>query len=76
LDDVNPILWEFDIIKYTPKGCFIQVGRKRKFVLKDAKNRYAYETPTLAKDGFIRRKKNEIAILKQRIKVAEAYLNI
>jgi len=74
LDDIRPMLWEFEIIRHTPKGCFIQVGQKTKFVLNSAKNRYAYETVDLAKEAFIRRKRNEIAILKNRIKVAEAYL--
>ena len=76
LECVEPILWEFEVIKYTPKGCFIQVGRKKRFILKHASKHWAHPSAELAMEGFRRRKKVEISILKQRIKVAEAYLKI
>ena len=74
LDKVEPVLLDFEIKRTTKKGCFITVYRKDVFVLSSAKNRFAYPSPEEAKQGFIRRKKSELTILKQRIQLAEAYL--
>ena len=74
LDRINLVLHEFEVVKTTDKGVFISIHGKKRFVLTAANNKFAYSTPELAMEGFITRKKNEISILKQRIKVAEAYL--
>ncbi len=64
----------FHVVKETPKGCWIDVYGKRKFILNDAVKRYAYPTKELALQSFIARKRRQCAILRAQLKNAEGLL--
>ena len=57
----------FDVIKKTPKGCWIDVYGQKRFVRDNARNRYACESIDLAKESFIARKNRQIWIYKGKI---------
>ena len=64
----------FPVVKETPKGCWIDVYGKRKFVLNDSTKRYAYPTKELALQSFIARKRRQAGILRAQLKNAEGLL--
>ena len=64
----------FPVVKETPKGCWIDVYGKRKFVLNDSTKRYAYPTKELALQAFIARKRRQCGILRAQLKNAEGLL--
>lgn len=69
-------LREFQVIKETPKGAWIQMtfcGDKR-FVRLDARKQYACPTIELARQSFIARKKRQIKILTKQLRNAEEAL--
>lgn len=74
IGSINPILHEFEVLNHTPKGLFIKISRKKRFILNSAKNKYAYATPELAMKGFINRQHNMIKILQRQIDIAKAYI--
>lgn len=53
----------FHIVKHTPKGVWITVDMKKKFVNLTARKQYASETQEQALVGFIKRKECQIKIL-------------
>lgn len=59
-------LHEFEILKETPKGVWIDYGLRR-FVLRDSKRQFASPTPELALAKFLKRKEKHLAILKTQI---------
>lgn len=65
----------FDIIKHTPKGVWLQIGpaffNEKKFVLKDARKRYAYPTKELAWESFKLRREWRIIHLKNQLEYSE-----
>ena len=75
-------LYLFEIVKYTPKGCFISMDGYRnynelqtKFILNNALRSYAHPTREQALDAFIARKNKQLKILDQHTKNAVASLD-
>lgn len=69
-------LVKFKVISETPKGYWITCGyADKRFVLKDAKKRYAYETPEAAHVNFIKRTERCIKILRGQLRKAENFLS-
>lgn len=61
---------QYRIVKRTPKGVWIELPSyppKTKFVLTNAKKRFAHETLEGAKKSFFARKRRQLAILSARI---------
>jgi len=57
-------LYEYKVIKKTPKGVWLDNYGFKKFVLKDARKRFACPTKQEALESFIARKKKQLKILK------------
>lgn len=55
-----PFLLRIRVARHTPKGVWLDEYGVEKFVLKDARRRYAYPTEALALDSYIERKKSQI----------------
>lgn len=79
----NPVpCWrEYYVRKTTPKGVWLSVfpwenKEVWRFVLRDAKKRYACPTKAEAKASFVFRKKRQIQILSGRLREAKAYLAV
>lgn len=64
----------FEVVRETPKGCYISVYGEEKFVRNDAKKRYAYPTVEEAMANFRARTARCITILRAQLRQAEAYL--
>lgn len=56
-NNVTLKLVEFNVFKETPKGGWIFVGHKKRWVGYDTRKAYAYATKEQALDNFIRRTK-------------------
>lgn len=69
-------LQEWPVVKHTPKGVWLGIYGQKKFVLNDARKRYAYPTIELAKKSFIARKQHQIARLRSQLKHAEMALKL
>lgn len=67
-------LQEYRVLKHTPKGVWLDHWQGKKFVLKDARRRYAAPTVAEAKRDFIARKNRQISIYAARIETAEKAL--
>jgi hypothetical protein len=67
---------EWRVDKHTPKGVWISRYGMKKFVLNDARKRYAYPTIELAKKSFIARKQHQIARLRSQLEQAETALKL
>jgi hypothetical protein len=67
-------LYWYKIIKRTPRGAWIQVGFDKKFILLNARRKWAHETKADALESFRHRKLNQIAILKHQLFVAKEAL--
>lgn len=65
------LLETFNVIKNTPKGTWINISYsyppRKRFVLNDAKKRFAYPTQEEAKTSFLARKSRQLGILKAQI---------
>ena len=62
-------LRRYKIMKQTPKGVWLEYGyEKDKFVLRDARKRFACPTIEEAKISFIARKKRQLGILEVQAK--------
>jgi len=69
-------LVEIPIIKTTPRGVWIGWGTGwKKFILNDAKKKWAHPTKEAALESFKCRKRRQIAILQHQINVAELALH-
>lgn len=69
------LVMKFNVIKHTPKGVWIEEHfEKKRFVLKDAKKKFACETEEEALKSFRARKQRQIKILKNRLRIARAAL--
>ena len=65
----------FHVVKRTPKGFWIDLGfGSRRFVRSQGTKRYAHETPELAMQSFIARKRRQLQILHAQIEHAEQAL--
>lgn len=67
----NIDIQEFEVVKETPKGVWLDVYGKRKFVLNLAYKRWAYPTAKEALESLIARKTRYLSILHARIRLAE-----
>jgi hypothetical protein len=68
-------LYWFKIIKRTPRGAWIQVNHNdKKFILLNARRKWAHETKADALESFRHRKLHQIAILKHQLFVAKEAL--
>lgn len=70
--------FEYRVIKHTPKGVWLQqpYSPDKKFVLKNAKKRFAYPTKREALISYIARQKRRLLILKSQIKDSEMGLRV
>ena len=66
---------EYRIIKETPRGHWVEIGfSSKRFVLKDARKRFACSTKEEALESFRARKRRQIGILRHQLRLAEAAL--
>lgn len=56
-------LMQYRIIRETPKGVWLDDFTKERFVLHDARKRWAYPTTELARQSFLIRKRKQLAHL-------------
>ena len=73
------VVWEvYTVVKETPKGVWLKdwLNPCKKFVLRDAKKRFACPTKKEAQESFIHRKNRHIAILSNQLANAERELLI
>jgi len=66
----------FETVKETKCGFWIEIYKKRKFILKGDGKRFAHETKEMALNSFICRKKRQILINKSMIARAKHSLSI
>lgn len=70
-------LVKFDVVKKTPKGVWIGFGTSKvRFCRLDSRRKYACPSVEEAKESFLNRKRTQISIYKNRIKMAEAALSL
>lgn len=62
---------DFKIVRHTPKGFWIDVWGKEKWVNNYSNKRYAYPTKKEALESLIKRRTRYISILKARLKQSE-----
>lgn len=65
------MLYTFRVVKETSKGVRLDTGR---FVLKEARKRYACPSEAEARESFIARKTRQIKILRKQLESAEQAL--
>lgn len=59
----EPYLSEFRVVRETPKGVVLDEYGYERFVLKEARKRFAYPTKQLALQSYLIRKDRQIGIL-------------
>jgi hypothetical protein len=65
-------LLSFPVAKHTPKGVWLHLGGgQKRFVLKDARKRYACPNIVEARTSYIERKKKQVKILTAQLETAE-----
>jgi hypothetical protein len=73
-------IMEFNVVKETSKGVWIETSLGllgKRFVLHDARKKYAHPTMELAKESFIARKKKQMKIYNAKLKdVKHALLQV
>jgi hypothetical protein len=65
-----------DVESVTKRGVWVSVYGMRKFVLDNARKRYAYPTVEQALESFHARKRRQVQILRARLQEAEAALTL
>jgi hypothetical protein len=63
----------YQVVRFTPAGCWLNVYGEEKFVLSKARKKFAHPTKELALESFIARKVRQIDLLELqlgRVKVA------
>lgn len=73
-DDVLNLI-TFDVVRETDKGFWIEASYSKKWIKKDARKKYAYETPKLALYNFIKRYEKYLNILENKIGPVNRLLN-
>lgn len=73
---LDTCLWlqQFEVIKETPKGAWLDVYGEKRFINREWRKRYACPTADEAMTGYIKRKEAEIRILKRRLAASNAGL--
>lgn len=74
IDDKLKLL-SFDVIKETDKGYWIETSYSKKWIKKNARKKYAYESPKLALHNFIKRYEKYLSILENKIGSVNLLLN-
>lgn len=71
-------LREFQVVKETPKGAWIEMPflLDRRFVRRDARKRFACPTVEEARESFMARKKRQIKILNTQLQNAQESLRL
>jgi hypothetical protein len=70
-------LEKYEVLKHTPKGVWIRSNYgDKKFILREARKRYACPTEAEAKISFIARKQRQIGIHSARIRHAKKALQL
>lgn len=67
-------LEKFKVTKLTTKGVWIDFYGQSKFILNEARKRYAYPTKELAWESYLARKKKHKAILESQLRSVEYLL--
>lgn len=67
-------LREYDVLRHTPKGVWLDVDGADRFVLKQAHKRFACPTIEEAKQSFIARKLRQVQIHEARVRHAKEAL--
>lgn len=67
---------KFPVIKNTPEGAWLRVGGERRFVLREARKRFAAPTVELALESFIARKTRQVGILEAQARNARRAIEI
>lgn len=67
--------YHFTVARRTPKGVWLKVWGKEKFVLDTGQKRFAYPTIKEARASFIARKKRHIRLLSAQLNAAEILLD-
>lgn len=76
-DGTSVYLGKHRVAKETPKGVWLNAaGKGGRFVLRDARKRFACPTITEAKESFLARKTRQVSILRSQLRAAEAALAI
>lgn len=73
---VDVSLHDYPIVKRTPKGAWIDIYGRRRFVLLSARKQFACETPEQAARSFVARKQRQLRILQEQTKEVERALAI
>lgn len=73
---VKVVLHEFEVIKETPKGIWIRVPGRKRFVNLGARKKYACLSKLDALESFKRRKMRQIRILETQLRHAKEALGI
>ena len=66
----------FGVVRHTPKGVWLNEYGVQRFVLKDARKRYAYPTKELALESYRKRRESYIKRLKNYLHRAEGGLAV
>jgi hypothetical protein len=76
--DIRLDCFEYRVIRHTPKGVWLcqPYCMGKKFVLKDARKRFAYPTKREALISYIARQKRRLLILKGQIEDSEMGLRV
>lgn len=71
----SPIRLEaFEVIKFTPKGAWIDVYGRRKFILTEAHRRWAHPTIYEAQNSYRARKSRQVKLLTRQLAEAKEWL--
>lgn len=73
--DLHIYVHRFEVVKTTPKGVQLWVWGRKRFVLRDARRRYACPTLDEARESFIARKERQIGIYEARAANAQEALD-
>jgi len=70
---INITCHKYSILSKTPKGTWIRADntKGKRFILDDARKKWAHPTKTAALTSFIRRKECQVSILTAQLKQAE-----
>ncbi len=66
---------EYEVLKETPKGVWLNIGFSKTFVRRDAKRQFASPTVEQALEKFLRRKERQLAILRARMRSVEVAIS-
>lgn len=74
ISEPEPELKEFEVLRHTEKGVWIDHWAGEKFILNNARRRFAYPTKELALDSYIQRKQKQIKHAENLLAHAKAML--